>query len=212
MARILQLANQMQNLLEQGKKADFIGLFAIRLYLAPIFIMAGLYKFNHFDSVVNWFTYLGFPLPALMTFLASSAELVGGFALLIGFATRWASVPLLITMLVAAGTHWDKGWFAIAPGDPATSPAYILEKIGFPGASDSLKNSESVGIRLNKATALLKEHGNYDWLSAKGNFVILNNGIEFAATYFIMLLILFSYGAGNYLSIDYWIKKKFRLQ
>ncbi len=33
------------------------------------------------------------------------------------------------------------------------------------------------------------------------------NGIEFAATYFIMLLALLVIGGGKYVSIDYWIAK-----
>lgn len=40
--------------------------------------------------------------------------------------------------------------------------------------------------------------------------MVLNNGIEFAATYFIMLLALFFMGAGNYFSVDYWIARKWR--
>jgi putative oxidoreductase len=39
---------------------------------------------------------------------------------------------------------------------------------------------------------------------------VLNNGIEFAATYFIMLLVLFFTGAGNYLSLDFWIARRWR--
>jgi uncharacterized membrane protein YphA (DoxX/SURF4 family) len=64
-----------------------------------------------------------------------------------------------------------------------------------------------VGKRLNAARGILREHGNYDWLTDKGAIVILNNGIEFAATYFIMLLSLFFTGAGRYVSLDYWIAK-----
>ena len=40
--------------------------------------------------------------------------------------------------------------------------------------------------------------------------MVLNNGIEFAATYFIMLLVLFFTGAGNYISLDYWIARCWR--
>jgi uncharacterized membrane protein YphA (DoxX/SURF4 family) len=35
------------------------------------------------------------------------------------------------------------------------------------------------------------------------------NGIEFAATYFIMLLTLFFIGAGRYASLDHWIRRRF---
>jgi hypothetical protein len=39
---------------------------------------------------------------------------------------------------------------------------------------------------------------------------VLNNGIELAATEFVMLLALFFMGAGRYLSADYWIARRFR--
>ena len=60
------------------------------------------------------------------------------------------------------------------------------------------------------ARAILKEHGNYQWLTEAGNITILKNGIEFAATYFIMLLMLLFSGAGRYCSVDYWIARKYR--
>ena len=63
--------------------------------------------------------------------------------------------------------------------------------------------------QLEAARSILKEHGNYSWLTETGNFVILNNGIEFATTYFIMFLALFFMGAGKYASIDYWLAKKY---
>lgn len=214
MNSIIKVANYFQSLLDKSRSADFLVLLMIRFYLAPVMIIAGWNKFAHFNDTASWFgNYLGLPFPELMTFLAASAEFFGGLALVIGFATRWASIPLLITMLVAAfSTHWSNGWFAIAPTSAQTSPAYVLEKAGFPGASESLKNSESVAIRLNKARSILKEHGHYEWLTEKGNFVILNNGIEFAATYFIMILVLFFYGGGRYVSADYWIAKRFRIE
>jgi hypothetical protein len=64
--------------------------------------------------------------------------------------------------------------------------------------------------RLDTAKSILQEHGNYSWLTEHGSFVVLNNGIEFAATYFIMLLALFFAGAGNYISLDYWIARRWR--
>jgi hypothetical protein len=60
--------------------------------------------------------------------------------------------------------------------------------------------------RLDKARDLLREHGNYDWLTETGNFVISNNGIEWAITYFVMLLALFFTGAGK-LSLDHLVDK-----
>ncbi|MDO6804813.1 hypothetical protein Q4595_20350, partial [Wenyingzhuangia sp. 1_MG-2023] len=65
--------------------------------------------------------------------------------------------------------------------------------------------------RLEAARTILQEHGHYDWLTGRGAFAILNNGIEFAATYFIMLLSLFFTGGGRYLSMDYWIARRHNL-
>lgn len=194
------------------RKFDWLGPLTLRLYLAPIFLAAGLHKFHNFDDIVNWFGNgdwgLGLPLPWLFAFLATSAEIIGGLALLVGLAVRLMAIPLVITMLVAATTaHWDNGWFAIAPGNPETSMAKVLEPIGFPGSEASLNNSEEVGKRLSAAKRLLRQHGNYAWLTEKGSFVILNNGIEFAATYFIMTLMLLFAGGGRFVSIDYWLKQ-----
>ncbi len=161
----------------------------MRLYLAPVFWMAGTNKFANFDSTVSWFgDSLGMPMPEVMAFLAAGTEALGAILLLGGLAVRWIAIPLMVTMVVAAlSVHWDNGWSAIASsGDP------------------------EVGNRLNAAKDILREHGKYDWLTAKGNFVILNNGIEFAATYFIMLLSLFFTGAGRYFSFDYWLAKATR--
>ena len=69
---------------------------------------------------------------------------------------------------------------------------------------------EEAQPRKDAAKSLLKMHGNYSWLTETGSITILKNGIEFAATYFIMLLVLFFIGAGKYFSLDYWIAKRFR--
>jgi uncharacterized membrane protein YphA (DoxX/SURF4 family) len=197
------------------KHLDWLGPLALRLYLAPVFIAVGAHKFINFYDMVAWFGNpdwgLGLPMPRLMVFLAASAELFGGFALLVGLATRLFVLPLIITMLVAAGTtHWENGWFAIAPGDPQTSTATVLAAVGIPAAERSLQNSEEVGQRLAAAKTLLRRHGNYSWLTDRGSFVVLNNGIEFAATYLIMLLSLLFTGAGRWVSADYWIARYLR--
>ncbi len=203
---------RIQDALNATRRLEFLAPLLLRLYLAPIFISAGLNKLNAFSSTVDWFGNpdwgLGLPLPWLMAFLATTAELLGGFLLLAGLATRYITVPLMITMLVAAfAVHWDNGWFAIAPSDPRTSMAQPLAAVGLPGAEASLENSRQVGERLEAAKRLLREHGHYNWLAEKGNFAILNNGIEFAATYFLMLLVLFFSGAGRWLSLDDWVAR-----
>jgi hypothetical protein len=63
--------------------------------------------------------------------------------------------------------------------------------------------------RLDKAKDLLREHGNYEWLTETGNFIVSNNGIEWAVTYFLMLLALFFTGAGK-ISLDEVVSKYFQ--
>ena len=194
------------------KIIDWPGPLALRLYLAPIFIGVGAHKFANFDDMVAWFGNpdwsLGLPMPRLLVFLAASAELLGGFALLLGLAARLFVLPLIMTMIVAVGTvHWENGWFAIAPGDPATSTASVLAAVGIPAAERSLRNTEGVGQRVAVTKGILRRHGNYSWLTEKGHFVVLNNGIGFAATYLIMLLSLLFTGAGCWDSADYWIDR-----
>jgi uncharacterized membrane protein YphA (DoxX/SURF4 family) len=215
MSAFIGTANSLQNILDKLRGLDFLGPLALRLYLAPIFIAVGLHKFMHIEDIANWFGNpdwgLGLPAPTLMAYLAAATELFGGIALLFGAAVRWLAIPLMITMLVAIfAVHWDHGWFVVAPGNPETSAAKPLAALGIGAAKRSLENSEEVGKRVSEAKSIMKKHGDYDWLSEKGSFAVLNNGIEFAATYFIMLLVLFFTGAGKYLSIDYWLHKAFR--
>ncbi|UXZ05571.1 HvfX family Cu-binding RiPP maturation protein [Moraxella nasicaprae] len=201
-----------QTFINQLKRLDFIGLLALRIYLAPIFIIAGLAKLNSFNDTAQWLGNsewgLGLPFPALMTALVILAELVGGFALLFGLLTRFFSILLIITMAVAGfAVHLKNGWFAIASSDEATSIASFWANVGFSSAQNSVTNAQEVAQRLDKAKEILQTHGNYDWLTEYGNFVILNNGMEFAITYLIMLLPLLFYGAGNYVSLDYYLNK-----
>lgn len=190
----------------------FIAPLLMRLYLAPVMLAAGLYKAHHIDAVIQWFEHgLGFPEPVVLAYAVAYIELIGGFCLLFGLAVRWLAMPLMVVMLVAAGSvHWQNGWFTVAPSEPLTSVARPLADIGVPAAKQSLENSVDVAKRLHRAEALLMEHGNYAWLTEKGEFAVLNNGIEKAATYFIMLLALLFSGAGRYLSFDAYLDKRSR--
>jgi uncharacterized membrane protein YphA (DoxX/SURF4 family) len=199
---MLAITNKLQNLLDKTRALNFLGPLALRLYLVPILWMAGTQKLSDMESTIAWFGNpdwgLGMPFPTLMAWLATLSEVGGAVLLLIGLGVRWISAPLMITMLVAAVTvHWQNGWLAIAEG-----------------SSSLFANERTIGAieRLDKTKSLLKEHGNYDWLTENGSIVMLNNGIEFATTYFIMLLALFFIGSGRYVGLDYWIARAYRSQ
>jgi putative oxidoreductase len=184
---------------------DFLGPLALRLYLVPVFWVAGMNKASGFGDVVEWFGNpdwgLGLPAPALMAFLATATEVAGAFLLLLGLGTRLIALPLMATMVVAAVTvHWDHGWQAVHdPQSPyASAWTFGLEA----------EDAAAAGERLERARGLLEEHGNYEWLTAQGRFVVSNSGIEWAATYFVMLLALLGTGGGRWVSVDDWIRRR----
>ncbi len=182
--------------LDATKKADFLVPLLLRLYLAPVFWMAGMNKIGDMGSVIEWFGNddwgLGLPFPFLLAWLAALTEIVGAVFLVLGFGVRLINIPLMVTMLVAVFTvHWPNGWQAVA--DPVSA---------FAGAG-----IDQTMDRLAIAKNILQEHGNYSWLTQKGGFVISNNGIEWAVTYFLMCFTLFFYGAGRYVSLDYYLSR-----
>lgn len=194
-----------QQIVARLQVADGIPLLLLRLYLAPVMIQAGWNKASSFDSIVDWFGNddygLGLPMPLVMAFLATAAELVGGVLLLLGALTRLVSIPLMVTMIVAmVSVHAKNGWLAIADASSWLADGTILLNESIMAAPEKLAAAKS----------LLQEHGHYDWLTSSGNFVVLNNGIEFAATYFIMLLVLFIYGGGRFFSVDFYMNKAMR--
>lgn len=196
---MLQLFKVAYDFLDKGRKLDFIAPLLLRLYLVPIFWMAGTKKLSAFDSTAEWFGNedwgLGLPFPELMAFLATWTEILGAILLLLGLAVSWIAIPLMVTMLVAAMTvHWQNGWLAIAEG----SGFFASDRTA--GAID----------RLGRGKEILQEYGNYSWLTENGSFVILNNGIEFSATYFVMLLVLFFTGGGRFVSLDYWFLRYYK--
>jgi putative oxidoreductase len=195
---VVQKYYQLQSItLDKISFLDGLPALAFRFYLANIFWMAANNKWNPFNSesslqpTIDWFGNadwgLGLPFPELLGSLAWATEYFGAILLILGLATRWISIPLIVTMIVAIFTvHIDNGWSAIA----------------------SSVDGE-IASRVDTARSLLEEHGNYDWLTAKGSFVILQNGIEFASTYLLMLLSLLFVGGGRYLSMDYYLNRHF---
>jgi putative oxidoreductase len=66
-----------------------------------VFLQSGWGKLHSLDKVVGFFTQLGIPAPEFQARLVACTELVCGALLLLGLATRIATIPLMITMLVA---------------------------------------------------------------------------------------------------------------
>lgn len=181
------------NIFDKIENVDGLAPLALRLFLAPIMLQSGWTKYVGFDGTVSWFGQLGLPFPELMGALAVGAEIIGGVLLIIGLGTRLIAIPLMIVMLVAAfAVHWDNGWLVLSDSTSWLANDRVLEAVE----------------KKQKVISILKEHGNYRWLTSSGRVTILNNGIEFSITYFLMLLSLFFTGGGRFTSADYWLSRR----
>ena len=81
MEKLCSLATKAQSLLNTTRAVDFIAPLALRLYLVPIFWMAGTKKLANIESTAEWFGNpdwgLGLPFPELMAWMASLTEAGG---------------------------------------------------------------------------------------------------------------------------------------
>lgn len=189
MAKPLDLLHRV---LDRSQRLDFVALLAIRLYLLPTLYEGAHAKVTGFSGVVEWFGApaaqggLGLPLPYVMASLATGTEVAGLICIALGLATRVMAIPLMILMTVAGlSVHWSHGWAAIAG-----------------------KTTEA-SLRLDGLMSWLAQSfpGRFNYVTELGDPVILNNGMEFTATYAILFLVLFFYGAGRYVSADHWLAK-----
>ena len=167
---------------------DFLPALGFRLVLAYVFWNAGMRKFTADGQISEGFVGLvasmGFPSPEIFAWLAAGTEVVGAVLLLLGFGVRWIAIPLMIVMAVALRVHYDSGWLAIAD---RTDPA--------------------IACRLTRLNEIIGLYGQTEWLLQKGSFAILNNGMQYATYYLLMLASLFFTGGGRYVSLDDWFEE-----
>lgn len=81
---------------------DDLALLALRATTGGYLALHGVSKLRGgVEKFAGGLAEKGFPMPSVMAWCATLAELVGGLLLLVGFATRPASASLGVTMLVA---------------------------------------------------------------------------------------------------------------
>ena len=91
----------------------WVGPTLARSTVGWIFVLSGWGKLHDLGQVIKYFGELGIPHPELQAPFAAGTELVCGALVLIGLATRLASVPLIITMLVAIVTAQKENVHAV---------------------------------------------------------------------------------------------------
>lgn len=71
-----------------------------RIFLAVIFIMAGIGKIKDPAGTMGYMASVG--LPGILLWPTIALELLGGIAIVVGFKTRFAAVALAVFTVVAA--------------------------------------------------------------------------------------------------------------
>ena len=85
-------------------RIDFLAPLLARLTVGVTFAQSGWGKVNNLERVTEFFASIGIPAPELMAPFVAGVELVCGVLLVLGLASRLASIPLIITMIVAIAT------------------------------------------------------------------------------------------------------------
>ena len=72
-----------------------------RLCVGLVFFNSGWGKLHGLPDVIEYFRSLGIPAPEIQAPFAAGTEFVCGLLLLLGLFTRVATIPLMVTMIVA---------------------------------------------------------------------------------------------------------------
>ena len=80
---------------------DWIALLAGRLAVGLVFASTGWGKVHDIEKVTEFFVSLGIPAPGFHAVLVGYSELICGSLLVIGLLSRFATVPLIVSMVVA---------------------------------------------------------------------------------------------------------------
>lgn len=83
------------------------GLFAGRLCIALIFILSGFAKIMNWGMMAGYMASKGMTFVPLFLVLALIIEILGGFAILVGYFTRIAAILLLLYLIPVTGIFHD---------------------------------------------------------------------------------------------------------
>ncbi|MBP2633178.1 MAG: DoxX family protein [Firmicutes bacterium] len=74
-------------------------MLVIRVALGIIFLAHGVQKISGFDGIIQWFGSMG--MPAVLAYVVTTIETVGGALLILGLFTRTAAAGIMFVMLGA---------------------------------------------------------------------------------------------------------------
>jgi putative oxidoreductase len=100
-SQLLDITRLRERLHAIAQRLSFLGPTLARLTVGLVFIGTGWGKLHSLPDVTEFFRSLHIPAPGLNARIAASTEFFGGILVLVGLATRLASLPLMFTMVVA---------------------------------------------------------------------------------------------------------------
>jgi putative oxidoreductase len=83
------------------QRFEWVPLLLMRLFIGYFFAETGWGKIHHLDAMTQRFMEWGIPFPAFNAALSGYMEFLGGVFVMVGFMTRFISVPLAFNMVVA---------------------------------------------------------------------------------------------------------------
>jgi len=86
-----------------GGNLQSVFLLLVRIIWGHQFFHTGYQKLLNMDQTIAFFSTLSLPDPVFYAYLTAYVELICGFLLLVGFASRLAAIPLIIAMMAAIG-------------------------------------------------------------------------------------------------------------
>jgi putative oxidoreductase len=84
-----------------GRKLESVPLLLSRVTLGGLFLSTGWGKLHSLDKLTSYFVELHIAMPAFNATLVAYSEFLCGTLLLLGLVSRLATVPLLVSMVVA---------------------------------------------------------------------------------------------------------------
>jgi putative oxidoreductase len=88
-------------ILEQLGRLQWLAPLIGRLAVGLVFMSTGWGKVHNLEKVTHFFQELGIPAPGFHAVLVGYSELICGTLLVIGLAARLATIPLIVSMVVA---------------------------------------------------------------------------------------------------------------
>lgn len=81
--------------------SSWIPALLTRLFVGYFFMETGWAKIHNLDAFATRFAQWGIPYPAFNAALSGYTEFLGGALTILGLATRFVSIPMIINMIVA---------------------------------------------------------------------------------------------------------------